>query len=89
MELVAGAGGGYVEDAAGFLRFAVAIDAIDPLLGGAAVGALGLKGGDEKLGDFGGAVGLRCQSLGGKAALEPGEHAVICLCRSRPAVRGR
>ena len=33
VEFVAGAGGGYVEDAAGFLLFAISIDAIDPLLG--------------------------------------------------------
>jgi len=36
-----------------FLLFSILIDKIDPLLGGAAVGALGLKGGDEELGDFG------------------------------------
>ena len=54
--------------------FAFAIDAVDPLLGCAAIGALGLKGRDEELGDLVGAVGLIGDVFGRKAALEPGEQ---------------
>ncbi len=43
MQFVSGAGGSDVEDAAHFLRFACAANAIDPGLGGAAVGAFGLE----------------------------------------------
>ena len=68
MQFFAGAGRGHIENAPIFLRFAVAIDAIDPLFGCAALGAFGLQGCDEEFGDLSGFVRL------GESAFQPGEH---------------
>jgi hypothetical protein len=52
VKFLAGAGGGDVENAPGLLRFSLAIDAINPLLGSAPAFALALQGSDQELGNL-------------------------------------
>ena len=76
MQFLAGASGGNVENAAGLLRFAVAINAINPGLRLPGILAFRLQWCDEEFGNFGARVGVfkRRVRFGRKAALEPREQ---------------
>jgi len=88
VQFVASACGGDVEETARLLLFAIGSGAIDKLFSGTAAGALGLEGGNQKLGDFAcGFVKLVEIGTRRETALEPGEHGGSCAARDGLKVR--